>query len=358
MSASLPYTLDELLMELGQRDGSDLHLKAGQPPIMRIHGQLYRTDRPPLTDEQVQDLIYSILSADRRQRFEQEWEVDAAYMIEGYARFRVNLYRQMEHVGAAMRLIPWNPRTIDELGLPEVLKDISLRPRGLVLVTGPSGCGKTTTLAAMIEHINAVAPRHIITIEDPVEYVHEDKAASITQRQVGSDTRSFAEALRHVMRQNPDIILVGEMRDLETMALAVTAAETGHLVFSTVHTTDVAQTIDRVVDAFPSQQQQQIRMQMALTLEAVICESLLPRADGQGRVAAFEIMTVNPAIRALIREGRTHQIYGIVQAGAEEGMITFDQYLVGLYKRGLVTYEEALSKASSPRDFEQLARTA
>jgi twitching motility protein PilT len=358
MSVALPYTLDDLLMELGQRQGSDLHLKAGQPPVMRIYGRLYRTDNPALEEAHVRELIYSILTPEMCHHFEQEWELDAAYMIEGYARFRVNLYRQMEHIGATLRLIPWNVRTIDELGLPAVLKDIALRPRGLVLVTGPSGCGKTTTLAAIIDHINGLVPRHIITIEDPIEYLHKDKVASITQRQVGLDTRSFAEALRHVMRQNPDIILVGEMRDLETMALAVTAAETGHLVFSTVHTTDVAQTIDRIVDAFPSAQQQQIRMQLALTVEAVVCQGLLPRADGQGRIAAFEIMTVNSAIRSLIREAKTHQIYGIVQSGAEEGMITFDQYLVGLYKQRLVTYEEALSKVGNPKDFEQLARTA
>jgi len=358
MSAGLAYTLEDLLYELGQRQGSDLHLKAGQPPIMRIHGRLYRTERPPLEDEQVRALAWSILSEEQQQRFAEQLELDAAYTMEGFARFRVNLYQQMDHLGLAMRLIPWNVSTIDELGLPQVLKDVALLPRGLVLVTGPSGCGKTTTLAAIADHINGLVPRHIMTIEDPIEYVHQDKVASISQRQVGGDTRSFAEALRHVMRQNPDIIIVGEMRDLETMALAVTAAETGHLVFSTAHTTDVAQTIDRVVDAFPSQQQEQIRLQVALTLEAVVCQSLLPRADGQGRVAAFEILIVNSAIRALIREGKTHQIPSIVQSGAQEGMITFDQYLVSLYKQGLVTYEEALSRANSPRDFEQLARAA
>ncbi len=358
MSAALSYTLEDLLYELGQRQGSDLHLKGGQPPIMRIHGRLYKTERAPLHDQQVRALAFSILNEEQQRRFAEQLELDAAYTIEGFARFRVNLFQQMDQLGLAMRLIPWNVATIDELGLPQVLKDIALLPRGLVLVTGPSGCGKTTTLAAIADHINGLVPRHIMTIEDPIEYVHQDKVASISQRQVGGDTRSFAEALRHVMRQNPDIIIVGEMRDLETMALAVTAAETGHLVFSTAHTTDVAQTIDRVVDAFPSQQQEQIRLQVALTLESVVCQALLPRADGQGRVAAFEVLIVNSAIRALIREGKTHQIHSIVQAGAQEGMITFDQYLASLYKRGLVTYEEALSRANSPRDFEQLTRAA
>ncbi len=358
MIATLPYTLDDLLLQLGERNGSDLHLKAGQPPVMRIHGRLYRTDRPPLGERQVRQLVYSILTPAQQARFEEQLELDLAYMIEGYARFRVNVFKQMDCIGAAMRLIPLQAMSIDELGLPQKLKDIAVRPRGLVLVTGPTGSGKTTTLAAMTAHINDLVPRHIITIEDPIEYVHADNLASISQREVGADTRSFAEALRHVMRQNPDIILVGEMRDLETMGLAITAAETGHLVFSTVHTTDVAQTIDRVIDVFPPQQQEQIRMQLALTLEAVICQTLLPRADGQGRIAAFEIMTVTPAIRALIREGKTHQIYSIVQSSAEEGMVTLDQYLVGLYKRGLVSYEEALMKAGSVRDLEQLARFA
>jgi twitching motility protein PilT len=353
-----PYTLDDLLVELGQRNASDLHLKAGEPPVMRIHGRLYRTERPPLSDQGIKQLIYSILTPNQRARFEEQLELDLAYVVEGYARFRVNVFKQMEKIGAVMRLIPLHASTIDDLGLPQVLKQVAMRPRGLVLVTGPTGSGKTTTLAAMTDYINALVPRHIITIEDPIEFMHLDKMASISQREVGTDTHSFAEALRHVMRQNPDIILVGEMRDLETMALAVTAAETGHLVFSTVHTTDVAQTIDRVIDVFPPQQQQQIRMQLALTLEAVICQTLLPRADGQGRVAAFEIMTVNSAVRALIREGKTHQVYSIVQSSGEEGMVTLDQYLVGLYQRGLVAYEEALMKAGSPRDFEQLARTA
>ena len=358
MVRELTYTLDDLLIELGNRSASDLHLKGGEPPIMRIHGRLYRTERPPLAPQQVQELIYSILTTEQRERFEEHLELDLAYMIEGFARFRVNVFKQMSQIGAAMRLIPLQAMTIDQLGLPQVLKEVALRPRGLVLVTGPTGSGKTTTLAAMTEHINSLMSRHIITIEDPIEFMHGDKLASISQREVGMDTKSFAEALRHVMRQNPDVILVGEMRDLETMSLAITAAETGHLVFSTVHTTDVAQTIDRVIDVFPPQQQEQIRMQLALTLEAVICQTLLPRADGRGRIAGFEIMTVNSAVRALIREGKTHQIHSIVQSGAEEGMVTLDQYLVGLYKRGLVTYEEALMKSGSPRDFEQLARIA
>jgi len=358
MSAQATFTLDDLLIDLAQREGSDLHLKAYQPPIFRVNGRLFRTEYPVLSPERVRELIYSVLTPEQQYRFEESLELDFAYTIPGVARFRCNAFWQMGCPGCAIRLIPLVAKTIDELMLPEVLKDIALRPRGLVLVTGPTGSGKTTTLAAMLRHINESVPRHIITIEDPIEYVHEDYLASITQRQVGVDTKSFAEALRHVMRQNPDIILVGEMRDLETMSLAVTAAETGHLVFSTVHTTDVAQTVDRVVDAFPSEQQAQIRMQLALTLEAVCCQQLLPRADGRGRIAAFEIMNANAAIRALIREGKTHSLYSVVQASAEEGMVTLDQYLAGLYQRGLITYEEALAKSASPRDFEQLVHTS
>lgn len=348
--------LNDLLQEAVDRDASDLHLKAGQPPIFRVHGRLLRSEHPPLQPEGVRELVYSILSDQQRSRLEEFHELDLAVPFPPKARFRVNVYQQREMVGAAFRLIPLRVRTIDELGLPQVLKTVSVRPRGLVLVTGPTGCGKSTTLAAAIEHINQNAAKHIITIEDPMEYSHSDKLSAITQREIGLDTHSFAAALRHVMRQNPDVILVGEMRDLETMGLAITAAETGHLVFSTLHTVDATQTVDRIIDAFDPDQQDQIRLQMSVTLEAVFSQQLLPTADGKGRAAVFEILIANSSVRSLIRSGRTYQLASVIQGGGEEGMQGLDQALVEAYRRGLVTYEEALSKSSNPRDFEHLAR--
>ena len=351
MSQQYAIPLDDLLRLLVRSEGSDLHMRAHEPPVFRIHGDLRRTNFPALTPEDIKGIIYPIMGPDRIARYERDLECDLAYQIKGLARFRVNVFKQQNSPGAVMRLIPIRVQTLDELGLPGVLKEVAMLPRGLVLVTGPTGSGKSTTLAAMVNHINENKPVHIITIEDPIEFMHQDKTAALNQREVEMDTHSFAEALKHVMRQNPDVILVGEMRDNETMQLAITAAETGHLVFSTVHTTDAAQTIDRIVDVFEPERQEQIRMQLAVTLQAVISMTLLPRVDRAGRVAAFEIMIATPAIRNIIREQKTHQLPGAIQTGAELGMQTLDSHLLELYRSGVVSFEMALSKSSNPNEF-------
>ncbi|MHB9037719.1 MAG: type IV pilus twitching motility protein PilT [Armatimonadota bacterium] len=349
--------IDQLLTQMVEQSGSDLHLRAGQPPIMRIHGKLTKQNFPPI--EKVEDIMFPILNEERRKRLEEFMELDLSYEIKGLSRFRVNCFRQRNHIGAVLRAIPIKIKTIDDLGLPQVTKEICLRPRGLVLVTGPTGSGKSTSLAAMINHINENEKAHIITVEDPIEFVHQDKQCSVNQRELELDTHSFAAALKHVLRQDPDVILVGEMRDLETIGLAITAAETGHLVFGTLHTTDAPQTIDRVIDVFPPEQQSQIRMQLSVTIQAVISQQLLSRIDAQGgRIAAFEVMVATPAIRALIREGKTHQIYSDIQAGGDYGMISLDQYLVGLLRRRLINYDDAISKSSNPRELERMAAKA
>jgi len=348
---ALPYTLDDLLYRMPEVSASDLHLRIGEPPILRIHGKLTRlTDLPVLQPGDTQELMFAIMNEERQERWREYMEVDLAYELEGLARFRVNCFKQMGQLGAVLRLIPIDIQTIDELGLPEVLRAIAMQPRGLVLVTGPTGSGKSTTLAAMVDENNRTIRKHIVTIEDPIEFVHEDKRCVVNQREVGQDTRSFAEALKRVVRQAPDIILVGEMRDLETIGLAITAAETGHLVFATLHTTDAMQTVDRAIDVFPPQQQQQIRMQLAVTLQAVVCQALLPRIGG-GRVPAFEVMLGTHGIRAAIREGKTHMLYNMIQAGADDGMIVLDQHLVGLVQEGVVEFEDALSRSSYPKEF-------
>jgi twitching motility protein PilT len=351
MSSSYSIPLDDMLRLLLRYEGSDLHIRAFEPPIFRIHGDLRRTNFPVFEPDQIKNMVYGIMGQERIARYEQVLECDLAYALKGVARFRVNVFKQQDCVGAVMRLIPIRVQSLDELGLPPVLKEIALFPRGMVLVTGPTGSGKSTTLAAMVNHINELRPVHIVTIEDPIEFMHQDKVAAINQREVDMDTRSFADALRHVMRQNPDVILVGEMRDNETMQLAITAAETGHLVFSTVHTTDAAQTIDRIVDVFEPERQEQIRLQLAITLQAVISMTLMPRADRPGRVPAFEIMLATPAIRNMVRERKTHQIYGAIQTGHDMGMQTLDGHLLELYRSGTVDYEMALSKSSNPGEF-------
>jgi twitching motility protein PilT len=345
------YILDDLLSQMPDREASDLHLRVGEPPMFRIHGDLERLDYPLLEPQDTIDLMTAKMTELQKERFESFKELDMAYEVEGVARFRVNCFRQQQCVGAVMRMIPIKIKSIEELGLPQILKEFADLPRGLVLVTGPTGSGKSTTLAAMVNYINDSRKAHIITIEDPIEFVHEDRKCIVEQREVGQDTHAFADALKHVMRQTPDVILVGEMRDLETISLAITAAETGHLVFATLHTTDAMQTVDRMVDVFPPQQQQQIRTQLAVTLGGVICQSLLPIKGRPGRVASFEIMKATPGIRAVIREGKTHMIYNQIQSGADEGMIVLDQYLAGLVKNNLVEYEEALSKSSYPNEF-------
>ena len=350
------FNIDDLLRELVQKEASDLHLRVGEPPVMRVHGDLMRTSYPVLTPNDTEGIARQLLVGERLTRFEEFMEADLSYSLPGVSRFRVNFFRQRGHIGAVMRAIPIKIKTIDDLGLPTVTKELALRPRGLVLVTGPTGSGKSTSLAAMIDHINVNTKKHIITVEDPIEFLHQDKMCAVEQRELGMDTHTFNDALKHVLRQNPDVILVGEMRDLETIALAITAAETGHLVFATLHTTDAPQTVDRVIDVFPPEQQQQIRMQLSVTLLSVLSQTLLPRADEKGRIAAFEVMVCTPAIRALIREGKTHQMYTDIQTGADFGMISLDQYLLDLIKRRLIKYEDALAKSSNPRDFEARAK--
>ncbi|MBX3096862.1 MAG: type IV pilus twitching motility protein PilT [Fimbriimonadaceae bacterium] len=347
--------LHALLHQVVELDASDLHLKANNPPILRIRGDLKRMDMPAMSAEESQELFYSILNDERREKLENFKECDLSYAVPNLARFRVNLYWQQGHIGGVFRLIPYRIKTIDEIGIPPVVKDLCMLPRGLILVTGPTGSGKSTSLAALINHINENTRRHIITIEDPIEYVHEDKKAIINQREVGTDTSSFAEALRHIMRQNPDVILVGEMRDLETIQLAITAAETGHLVFSTLHTVDAAQTIDRVVDVFDPEQQEQIRTQLGVTLQAVISQALLPRIDEAGRVAAFEIMVATPSIRTMIRDGKTHQMVSDIQTGHDYGMQTLDSHLLSLVEKKMVSYEMALSRSSNLIEFNRRA---
>jgi len=347
--------LDELLRQVVAVDASDLHIKANNPPLMRVRGDLSRLDMPKLTVDETQAMLGSILNEERKKLLQEFKELDLSYAIPGLARFRVNMFWQRQHMGAVFRLIPYKIRTIDELRLPPVTKTLSLLPRGLILVTGPTGSGKSTSLAAMINHINISTRRHIITIEDPIEYVHEDKSSIINQRELGTDTHSFTDALRHVMRQNPDVILVGEMRDLETIQLAITAAETGHLVFSTLHTVDAAQTIDRIVDVFDPDQQAQIRTQLSVTLQAVVSQTLLPTRDGKGRVAAHEVMTVTPSIRTMIRDGKTHQLDHDIQMGGEFGMQTLDGCLLQLLKEKVIDYEHALAKSSNTAEFHRRA---
>jgi twitching motility protein PilT len=352
----MAVTLDELLGHLVRLDASDLHLKAGQPPVMRIRGELERFPSLNLNMAEHNKMLFSILNDERQDRLRDFKEVDLSYNVPGLSRFRVNMFWQRGHVGAVFRVIPHKIKSIDELKLPEITKKIALMPRGLILVTGPTGSGKSTSLAAMINHINLNTRAHVMTIEDPIEYVHSDEISIINQRELSTDTRSFADALKHVMRQNPDVILVGEMRDLETIQLAITAAETGHLVMSTLHTVDAAQTIDRVVDVFPPEQQPQIRTQLSVTLQAVVSQTLLPVKSGVGRVAAFEVMTATPAIRTLIRDGKTHQLYLDIQTGGALGMQSLDNSLLNLLKEGQIDYEHALAKSSNMQEFSRRAQ--
>ena len=346
--------IDELLEIVVEKGATDLHMAVGLPPILRIDGRLVRLPYESFTPEVTQRMIYDILTDEQIREFEENWDIDFAYSLKRKARFRVNVFKDKGNVAAAFRLIPMRPPTIDELGLPQVLKEICRRPRGLVLATGPTGCGKTTTLAAMINQINMERAVHIVTIEDPIEYVHPHKKAIIQQREVGHDVKSFARGIRAALREDPDVILVGEMRDLETMQTAITAAETGHLVFGTLHTRNAAESIDRIIDAFPVEQQEQIRVQLSNNLVAIISQNLLPRASGVGRVAICEIMIATPAIRNLIRENKTYQIPSIIQTSGELGMQTFDQALADYYVRGIINYEDALSMAQEPEEFKRM----
>lgn len=347
--------IDELLRLMIERGGSDLHIAVGSPPGIRQRGDLLPIENMPvLTPRDAQEMILSLLSEEQRRRFETELELDFAYSIPGLSRFRANVFQQRNSMGAVFRVIPIKIPTLEDLGLPKVCRLLAERPRGLVLVTGPTGSGKSTTLAAMIDHINTTRPLHIITLEDPIEFMHKNKKSYVNQREIGEDTHSFASALKRVLRQDPDVILVGEMRDLETISAAITAAETGHLVLATLHTTGGPATIDRIVDVFPPHQQQQVRMQLSGTLEGVLSQVLLRSTDGKTRVMAMEIMLGIPAIRNLIREGKTHQMPTIIQGGASMGMQTLDQHLKALLQAGKVTFEEAISKAQEPRELAQM----
>jgi len=352
--ADTPH-IDDLLRLMLQRGGSDLHLTVGSPPAIRQRGEIVPVeDMKPLTPRDTMEMIMSLLSEEQRRRFETELELDFAYSIPSVSRFRANVFQQRNSMGAVFRVIPIKIPTMDELGLPKVCRYLADRPRGLVLVTGPTGSGKSTTLAAMIDHINTTRAAHIITLEDPIEFMHRNKQSLVNQREIGEDTHSFAAALKRVLRQDPDVILVGEMRDLETISAAITAAETGHLVLATLHTTGGPETIDRVIDVFPPHQQQQVRMQLSNTLEGVLSQVLLRATDGRSRIMAMEIMLGIPAIANLIREGKTHQMETIIQGGAQLGMQTLDQHLKTLLSKGKVTYEECISKAKNPRELAAL----
>ncbi|HET6350804.1 MAG TPA: PilT/PilU family type 4a pilus ATPase [Coriobacteriia bacterium] len=343
--------IDDLLRLMLQRGGSDLHVTVGSPPGIRQRGEIVPVEAiKALTPRDTMEMILGLLSEEQRKRFETELELDFAYSIPGVARFRANVFQQRNSMGAVFRVIPIKIPTIDELALPKVVRFLADRPRGLVLVTGPTGSGKSTTLAAIVDHINANKAMHIITLEDPIEFMHRNKKSYINQREIGEDTHSFASALKRVLRQDPDVVLVGELRDLETISAAITAAETGHLVLATLHTTGGPETVDRIIDVFPPHQQQQVRMQLSTSLEGVLSQTLLRSTDGRSRILAMEIMLGIPAISNLIREGKTHQMETIIQGGAQLGMQTLDQHLKNLLTAGKITFEEAVSKAKNPRE--------
>lgn len=350
--------VDDLLRIVVEKGGSDLHLSVGVPPIIRVDGQLLPTNYEKVTPQESQRLVYDILTDDQIQRFETTFELDFSYSLQRLSRFRVNIYRDRGNVASAFRVIPSRIPTLRDLSLPPVLEELTRLPRGLILVTGPTGSGKSTTLAAMINQINNERSVHILTIEDPIEYLHSHRFSIINQREVGGDTLAFANALRAALREDPDVILVGEMRDLETMQMAVSAAETGHLVFATLHTNSAATSVERIVDSFPPGQQEQVRLQLSNNLQAILCQQLLPRANGPGRICAMEIMTASPAIRNLIRENKAHQITSMIQTSANLGMQTMDQSLRDLYVRGLITYELAMERAMNPPELEKMIRTA
>lgn len=346
--------LREFLKASIKQGASDLHLTENSPPILRVDGKLIFIDHKPLTKDDLKKGIYGVISDEQKEKFERDRELDFSLALDGLERFRVNVHIQRGCVEAAFRRIPLYVPSIEDLALPPVVMDFARRPDGLVLVTGPTGSGKTTTLAAMIDLINRERACMMISIEDPIEYVHKNKKAVIKQREVYSDTHSFAEALKRCLRQDPDVIIVGEMRDLETISTALTAAETGHLVLATLHTPDAAQTIERIIDVFPAHQQQQVRLQLSASLQGVICQRLLPRAEGEGRVLATEVLVATPAVRNLIREKAVEQIPTSIQTGVQYGMHTLDSSLKNLFEQGVITYEDALSQVKNIEEFRQL----
>ncbi|HEX6776110.1 MAG TPA: type IV pilus twitching motility protein PilT [Methylomirabilota bacterium] len=352
-------TMHDLLTIMIERGASDLHITTGTPPQIRLHGKLTPlTQFERLTPQDTQRLAYSVLNEGQKQKFEEDNELDLSFGIQGLARFRCNVYRQRGAVASAIRVIPIKIRTFDELGLPTIVEQLADRPKGLILVTGPTGSGKSTTLAAMVDKINNERTEHIMTIEDPIEFVHHHKKCLVNQREVFSDTQSFKNALKYILRQDPDVVLVGEMRDLETISAALTIAETGHLTLGTLHTNSCAQTINRIIDVFPTSQQSQVRAQLSLVLEGVLSQQLIPTPDGRGRVMSLEIMVTTPAIRNLIREEKIHQIYSAMQAGQKFGMQTMNQSLLDLVQKRKISREEALNRSTLPEELAQQLTSA
>ncbi|HAH05498.1 MAG TPA: type IV pili twitching motility protein PilT [Elusimicrobia bacterium] len=347
-------SMSELFMMMHERGASDLHLTAGAPPTLRVDGELVPTPFERLTGETTQQLIFSLMTDEQRQRYEAHNELDMAFGLKGIGRLRMNVFRQRGAVGASIRAIPQSFMTFEELGLPAVIYEVMKIQKGLVLVTGPTGSGKSTTLACMIDYLNERENLHIVTVEDPIEYVHQHKKSLVNQREIGNDTESYTQALRHVLRQDPDVILIGEMRDLETISAALTIAETGHLVFATLHTTDTAQTINRIIDVFPPHQQEQIRVQLSFVLQAVFCQVLVPHQSGAGRCLASEVLMVTAAIRNLVREQKVEQILMTIQTGGKFGMQTLNQSLADLYRKQRISYQEALLRSSDPEDLKRL----
>src|SRR3954447_9967286 len=345
----------EILSQTIELNASDLHMTVGSPPMVRVRGELRALENyPALSSKDTRDTVYSILSNDQRKRLEQEWQVDFSYSVPGRGRFRVNAYMQRASIGAAFRLIPSEIKSVDQLGLPAVIHEFVKKPRGFVLVTGPTGSGKSTSLAAMIDEINQTRKEHILTIEDPIEFLHRHKSCVVNQREIGNDAQSFSLGLKAALRQAPDVILVVEMGDLETISTALTAAETGHLVFATLHTQDTAQTIDRIVDVFPPEQQHQVRVQLSVALQGIVTQTLLPKADGKGRSVAAEILVPTPAVRNLIREGKTHQLYSALQTGGSFGMQTMDSSLADLVRKNVITQKLAEARSSTPEELRRL----
>ncbi len=345
----------DLLRLAKEKNASDLVITTGVPPMLKIDGEFVATEHDKLTPQDTRRMLYALMDEKQQRRFEEERELDFSFSLPKEGRFRVNVFMQRSSVAGVMRIVPELDKTFEELGLPKNIAELAMRPRGLFLVTGPTGSGKSTTLAAMVDYINQHRRSHIVTIEDPIEFFHPHKKSIVNQREVGQDTQDFARALRSVLRQAPDVILVGEMRDLETISMAITAAETGHLVLATLHTNSAPETIDRIVDAFPHAQQAQVKVQLSNNLVGVLTQQLLPRIDGRGRVLAYELMVATPAVRALVREGKTHQLTSVIQTGGQHGMITMDAHLAELYKKRIISYDTGIERAVDPKEFARLA---
>jgi twitching motility protein PilT len=348
-------TLRELLDLMVKRRASDLHLTVGAPPILRVDGKLIKTEFELLTPDMTKKLAYSIMNERQRQKFEENSELDLSFGIEQLSRFRCNVFMQRGNVAAALRQIPYKVMSFEELGIPETIVKLAELPRGLILVTGPTGSGKSTTLAALIDKINSERQLHIITVEDPIEYLHRHKNSIVNQREIHSDTKSFAASLKYALRQDPDVVLIGEMRDLETMEAALTISETGHLAFATLHTNSAAEAINRIVDVFPHTQQEQVRVQLSFVIQAIVTQQLIPKING-GRALAMEILVATPAVRAVIRDDKIHQIYSLIQAGAKYGMKTMNQSLLELYVKKRISYNDALARSTNAAEFEEMAR--